>query len=119
MELEKKKREYIGLLEKSVESIVRKLSGRAEKIIVFGSYYRRRDLFTDLDVIVVMKTNKPFLERLKEIYSTLSLPVDADILCYTPEEFERMKERGFFKKLMKEAVAIYEEESNRRRKKVA
>lgn len=119
MELEKKKREYIGLLEKSVESIVRKLSGRAEKIIVFGSYYRRRDLFTDLDVIVVMKTNKPFIERLKEIYSTLSLPVDADILCYTPEEFERMKERGFFKKLMKEAVAIYEEESNRRRKKVA
>ena len=104
MELEKKKREYIGLLEKSVENIVRKLSGRAEKIIVFGSYYRRRDLFTDLDVIVVMKTNKP---------------VDADILCYTPEEFERMKERGFFKKLMKEAVAIYEEGSNRGRKKVA
>ena len=119
MELEKKRREYIGLLEKSVENIVMNLSGKVEKIMVFGSYNRRRDLFTDLDVIVVMKTNKPFLERLKEMYSTLFLPVDADILCYTPEEFERMKERGFFKKLMKEAVVIYEKETNRRRKKVA
>ena len=38
-----------------------------------------------------MKTNKPFIERMKEIYSLLALPVDADILCYTPEECKKMK----------------------------
>jgi len=54
-----------------------------------------------------MKSDKPFLERLGEIYSLLALPVDVDILCYTPEEFEKIKDRGFFKKLIKEEVVLY------------
>lgn len=77
-------------MEKSVEKIVKNLSGKVERISIFGSYNKRQpDLFTDLDILIIMKTEKPFLERLKEIYFLLSLPVDADILCYTPEEFEK------------------------------
>ena len=55
-----------------------------------------------------MKTDKPFLERLKDLYSELSLPVDADILCYTPEEFEKMKNTGFMKSALKDSIVIYE-----------
>lgn len=99
--------EYVKLLKKSVEMLVNKLRGRVEKISIFGSYSRgKADLFTDLDIILVMKTDKPFLERMKEIYSLLALPVDADILCYTPQEYNRMRGRGFFKAM--EEVVLYE-----------
>lgn len=114
--LDEKREEYIKLLEKSVEKVTKKLSGKVERISIFGSYHKKKpDLFTDLDILIIMKTKKPFLERLKEIYPLLSLPVDADILCYTPEEFEKIKNRGFFKKILKDEVVLYEKRSNGRR----
>jgi len=48
-----------------------------------------------------METNKPFLKRLEEIYSIPEISVDVDIICYTPEEFERLKKKGFLKKFSK------------------
>lgn len=66
-----------------------------------------------------MNTEKSFIERSKEIYSLLSLPVDADILCYTPDEFDKMKDRGFFKKILAEEVVLYETEQYRRREEMA
>jgi len=121
METQRAKREeYAELLEKSIKRVVSELSGQVEKISIFGSYPKRGpDLFTDLDILVIMKTSKSFLERTKEIYSLLALPVDADILCYTPEEFERIRERGFFKKILAEEVVLYEKRGNRRGEEVA
>lgn len=95
---------YIKLLDESVKKVVEELKGKAEKIMIFGSYPERKDLLSDLDVVVVMQTDKPFIERLREIYSYLALPVDADILWYTPEEFERVKGKPMFRK----ARVIYE-----------
>ncbi len=112
MRLEEKKEEYAELLKKSIEKVVSELSGKVERISLFGSYPRREPgLFTDLDILIIMRTEKPFLERIKEIYPLLSLPVDSDILCYTPEEFERVKDRGFFKKILREEVVLYEKRS--------
>ncbi|HSD58453.1 MAG TPA: nucleotidyltransferase domain-containing protein [Methanotrichaceae archaeon] len=63
------RREHARMLEESVQKIVKVLSGRVEKISLFGSYARgRSDLFTDLDILIVMKTEKSFVDRLKEIY---------------------------------------------------
>ncbi|MGC8961519.1 MAG: nucleotidyltransferase domain-containing protein [Candidatus Bathyarchaeia archaeon] len=104
--MEKRREEYSKLLEESLAIIVDKLKGKVEKISIFGSYAKgRRDLFTDLDVVIVMRTDKPFIERMKEIYSLLALPVDADILCYTPEEYEEMK-AGFLRDA--EEIILYE-----------
>lgn len=112
--LEDRRREHACLLEMSVQKVVKTLSGRVEKISLFGSYARgRSDLFTDLDILIVMKTEKGFVDRLKEIYPLLALPVDADILCYTPEEVERLKNRGFLKKILAEEVVLYEKGGNR------
>jgi len=103
--------EYVRLLKKSVETLVNKLRDKVEKISIFGSYSRgKADLFTDLDIILIIKTDKPFLERMKEIYSLLALPVDADILCYTPEEYNRIRSRGFFKAM--EEVVLYEKKGD-------
>jgi predicted nucleotidyltransferase len=109
-----KRREYRELLHYSVGEIVTKLSRlNVKRISLFGSYTRgRSDLFTDLDVLVIMDTDKPFTERITEIYSLLALPVDADILCYTPQEFQRMKETPFLKKALADEVVLYEKRTN-------
>jgi predicted nucleotidyltransferase len=112
--LARKRREYRKLLNDSAGQIVTRLSGlNVEKISLFGSYARgKSDLFTDLDVLVIMDTDKPFTERTAEIYSLLALPVDSDILCYTPREFRRMKETPFLKKALADEVVLYEKKTN-------
>lgn len=111
--LEDLRREHALMLEESVRRIVMVLSGRVEKISLFGSYARgRSDLFTDLDILIVMKTEKSFVDRLTDIYPLLALPVDADILCYTPKEVERLKDKGFLKKILAEEVVLYEKRSD-------
>lgn len=106
--LEREREEYINLLAKAVQIILDKLKGKVERISLFGSHSRRADLFTDLDLLIIWQTDKPFLERLKELYSLLALPVDVDILCYTPAEFERMKKMKKFQKFFEKEVVLYE-----------
>lgn len=122
MSLAKKREEYINLLSTSLAVAIDKLSksDNVNRISLFGSYARSKaDLFTDLDILIIMDTHKPFLERMKEVYALLALPVDADILCYTPQEFERLKKRPFFQKILAEEVILYEKKQHRRGQKVA
>jgi predicted nucleotidyltransferase len=105
-----KRQEYRELLRHSAGAIVSKLAALdAEKISLFGSYARgRADLFTDLDVLVIWNTDKPFIERAGIVHSLLALPVDLDVLCYTPEEFRRMRDTPFIKKILEDEVVLYE-----------
>jgi predicted nucleotidyltransferase len=105
-----KRQEYRELLRRSASGIAAGLAPLAvEKISLFGSYARgRADLFTDLDILIIMETDKPFIERAGEIYSLLCLPVDADVLCYTPEEFRRMRGTPFIKNILEDEVVLYE-----------
>jgi predicted nucleotidyltransferase len=112
--LDRARAEYAELLEQSLQRTVGILS-RVEgvrRVSVFGSYARgRRDLFTDLDVLVVMETDEGFVERVRRLYGMLALPVDLDLLCYTPEEFEAMQGRAFLKRALQEEVLLYEQKS--------
>lgn len=111
--IEERRKEYTELLKNSLEMLVKRLQGKVERISIFGSYLRRKpDLFTDLDVLIIMRTEEPFLKRIKEVYSLLALPVDVDILCYTPEEFDKLKKRGFFKGIRGEEVVLYEKRNH-------
>ncbi|MFP3898649.1 MAG: nucleotidyltransferase domain-containing protein [Dehalococcoidia bacterium] len=109
-ELVRRRREYRRLLHHSASEIVTRLSHLdVHRISLFGSYARgRSDLLTDLDVLVVMESDKAFPERIAEIHGLLALPVDADILCYTPQEFERMRETPFLRKALADEVVLYE-----------
>src|SRR5205814_5321378 len=78
--------EYAARLRESLERIVASLAAldEVERVSVFGSYARGRvDLGTDLDVLVVMRTDRGFVDRLGALYSRLAVPVDLDLLCYT------------------------------------
>ncbi|MEW6428247.1 MAG: nucleotidyltransferase domain-containing protein [Thermodesulfobacteriota bacterium] len=74
-----------------------------ERIILFGSHARgEEDEYSDIDVIVVYKTEKRFMDRLRELYMAWNIPKAVDILAYTPEEFERMMAESPF---LQDAVA--------------
>ena len=60
----------------------------AERIILFGSRARGEQAdWSDADLLVVMPSDLPFVERIAELYRVLH-PFATDILAYTPEEFE-------------------------------
>ncbi len=75
------------LVEQVTDQIVRRFD--PERIIAFGSYARgEQDSDSDLDLLIVMKTDKPFAERMIEVDSIFGLRDWAmDIVVYTPEEF--------------------------------
>lgn len=106
---------YVQQLQASLNHIVAILAGmpNVKRISLFGSYARgRADLFTDLDVLVVMDTDEGIPERLGRLYSLLAVPVDMDPVCYTPEEFERMKQRPFLRRILREERILYEKGSS-------
>jgi len=83
-----------------------------EKIILFGSYARdEADEYSDLDIVVVKKTAKRFLERLIEVAKLIDNDLgNVDVFVYTPEEFERMIEweNPFIERVLKEGRVLYE-----------
>jgi len=84
-----------------------------EQIIVFGSLAAGEvHAWSDIDLIVVRRTNQPFWRRLRETRLLLKPRVGTDILVYTPEEFEQMlQERPFFREeLVAKGTVLYERE---------
>ena len=102
---------YVRLLQDALDTAVEKLQKLegVTHIGVFGSYARgRRDLLTDLDLLVIMDTSLDFVKRLRFLYAYLSLPVDVDLFCYTPQEFEAQKGQKFWQHVLKEERVLYE-----------
>lgn len=102
---------FVKLKEKlNIEEIVKTIVNGycpIEKIIVFGSQARAdADEYSDLDLIIIKKTDKRFLERLLEVPL---LPIPADVFVYTPEEFEQMKENEnpFIMSALESAKVVY------------
>ena len=111
--LEEKRENYAKKLDEAKEHLIQVLSRipGVERVILFGSYSRgKKDLLTDLDVLVIMRTPLGFMERLKLLYQSLALPVDLDLICLTPEELEAVKEKPFFKRILEEGIVLYEKE---------
>lgn len=81
-----------------------------ERILLFGSRARGDDdPESDVDLVVVYRTDKRFIERLEELYLAWDLPVAVDILAYTPEELRNLlEERAFVQDIVAEAEVIYE-----------
>ena len=81
-----------------------------DRIILFGSRARGdADEYSDYDVIVIKRTDRPFLDRLRDMVPYLvAFDRAAEILVYTPEEFDRMRETGLGWLVRQEGVVLYE-----------
>jgi len=87
------------------------IKAHVKKVILFGS--ASRDLETrksDLDLMIVMDTNKRFFKRYDEfegIYDIISGRA-VDLLIYTPDELKRIEHRRFIKNILEKGYMLYE-----------
>jgi predicted nucleotidyltransferase len=99
----------VAELNAELERILMRLKNdpSVRKVLLFGSLARgdARD-HSDIDLIVVKDTQMRFLDRLDEFYDDAREAMD--ILVYTPQEFEEMKERPFVKRALREGKMLYE-----------
>ncbi len=89
-------------------------STSAEKALLFGSYARGvADAYSDIDLVVIEETNRPFVERGLSHLPLFRLGPGIDLLVYTPEEFERMRKGGnsLIAQIEMEGITIYEKNS--------
>jgi predicted nucleotidyltransferase len=101
------------LLEQELTRYVRLLTEHSdpERVIVFGSLVTGHiRAWSDIDLVIVERTDLPFLQRLRQVRKLLRPKVGTDILVYTPEEFEQLRrQRPFFREeILAKGMVIYE-----------
>ena len=68
-----------------------KLSSRVEEAWIFGSFaLKRMHPFSDIDLILIKKTDKPFISRPEDFDDLLDIGPVLDVLVYTPVEFKKL-----------------------------
>jgi predicted nucleotidyltransferase len=107
--LERELRSLRAALDEALPRITRALADRGARLVVlFGSEARgERHPLADLDLLVVMESDEPFVERTARLYADLQPGVPADILVYTPEEFERMRDTPFLRHVLAEGRILH------------
>lgn len=75
----------------------------------FGSYARGDwGVGSDLDLIIILTSSRQPFERRSVEWDTTELPVPTDVLVYTQEEWQSLRQqRRFFQTLLREVVWIY------------
>lgn len=112
--LASRRERYVAALAHDLQAIVQQL-GRlpaVQQVILFGSYAAgRRDLFTDLDLLVIMDSDADFVTRNADLARRIHASVALDLLAYTPQEIERLRDRPFIRQALKTGVVLYEKNS--------
>ncbi len=86
--LEKFKREAIPKIKEAYSP---------EKVLIFGSRIKgNADEDSDIDVIIVSDLFRdiPFIDRMPLLLKLVRFPIHIDFICYTPDEFERIKDKS-------------------------
>lgn len=105
-----------NLLKENRKEIIQKISTalkaftEVEKAYLFGSYANATHTNdSDIDLLIVAKTNLPFTQRNGQYSSLLDIFSPIDILVYTNEEFENLmkEEQGFWKKFRENHLQIF------------
>lgn len=100
-------------VEQAARAFATEAAARDERVVrvgVFGSYARGTEgVGSDLDLVVVVReSHEPFARRALA-YDVTALPVPADVLVYTVEEWERMEvEGGLPRTVAREVVWLVE-----------
>jgi uncharacterized protein len=85
------------------------------RIILFGSWARGdADDLSDIDLVVILESEEPFIERILGLGRLLPGSVGSvDLLAYTPAEFDQMihDQNPFAEMILEEGKVIYERSS--------
>ena len=106
-------------MEKPIDEVVETIREkyRPEKIILFGSsVWGRRDEDSDLDLLIVKRSRKREIERIREVYRLVEryqrrpyrLPLD--ILVKTPTEINERLAKGddFLRRIIEHGRVVYD-----------
>lgn len=104
-------------LHSTLLNIVHKLKRdyQPEQIIVFGSAATGHiHEWSDLDVMIVKETQKPFLQRMRDVAILCDAPISVDYLVYTPTEVAQMTAAGnpFIKNILHSGQVVYERQAS-------
>jgi len=82
----------------------------AERALLFGSYARgTADAFSDVDLLLVCVTDRPFLERFRLFLDVLQALPGCELLVYTPAEVaERQTCGGVVEQALRDGVVLYD-----------
>ena len=103
-------RELLADFDGLVERLRPHLAG-AGRAIVFGSVARgEADDASDLDLVIVTDTQRPFLERHRDFAGLWDVWPRLDLLVYTPAELEQMQFEGnpFIEQVLADGRVVYE-----------
>ncbi|MDW8327701.1 MAG: nucleotidyltransferase domain-containing protein [Anaerolineales bacterium] len=83
-----------------------------ERVILFGSLASEAvSEWSDLDLVIIKKTDKPFVRRLREVALLCRPTVGVDFLVYTPEEWAQLiADRNPFVvgEILRRGIVVYE-----------
>ena len=102
-----------------LQEIVRRIVDAVDpaRIILFGSYaYGTPHQDSDIDILVVMETDRPRHKRPVPINRALAgLLIPKDILVYTPAEVKDWKDvpQAFVTQILKKGVVVYDKNKKR------
>ena len=102
------------LLNQELKRYIRLLTkhGSPEKLILFGTLAQGElHEWSDIDLVVVEKSNLPFYQRLRKIRELIQPQVGLDIVVYTPEEFDQLQANSpfFREEIIAKGKIIYEQ----------
>jgi len=98
---------------RAIDDVARQIGEKfkPKKIILFGSYARRRPRpESDVDLLVVMNTSLTETEQAVQILQAIDYHFGLDLLVYAPENLTRRLELGdhFLQEIIAEGKVIYE-----------
>lgn len=96
-----------------IRQIVRQIAAHfhPERVILFGSHaYGKPTLDSDVDLLVVMRTDENPLHTAARIAASIDHPFPLDIAVFTPSELEAsLKRKGVFAtEVITRGVVLYE-----------
>jgi len=108
-----------GTIDRAVRRWASRLVQNREGVLrigYFGSYARGDwGVGSDLDLIIILESsNRPFMRRGREFDAT-ELPVPADVVIYSNDEWQSLKQQGrFYETVMGETVWVFDERELKR-----
>jgi predicted nucleotidyltransferase len=101
---------------RSIQRIVQALQPYgAERVYLFGSTARgEADALSDLDLVIIKATDRPFLDRLRDVAALLPGDVGGvDIFVYSPDEFRTMVAQGnaFAEMVLEEGHLVHDRQA--------
>lgn len=115
-ETARRQAQRLELLQSEARRIAAELASdpAVRKVIMFGSAARGQARTTsDLDLIVVMQTDLPFIERFGPLWRRTKPATAVDLLVYTPQEFEQLiQNRPFIRSAVREGKILYDADAN-------